>query len=198
MSTLTPHINAWKWAVAGQPKGGWPEVVETHSEVEYIGHCAEILAAAQSAQSAGHQTYIGGKNNPSGGKKIWRTCNGYRLKVAYVPQPRAQAVTQTSRESYAKVNLGEKCLEVAKAALAVQAQIGYATDGEIGRFLNCPSALVSARRNDIEKAGGIEVGNSRYSISGDGQRTDSVTARRVNAWRLVAKVAECAQIELFQ
>lgn len=198
MSTLTPHINAWKWAVAGQPKGGWPEVVETHSEKEYLDFAVEISAAANAARAAGHQTNIGGKTNPSGGKKIWLTCNGHRLKVAYVPQPRVQAVTQTSRESYAKVNLGEKCLEVAKAALAVQAQIGYATDGEVGRFLNCPSALVSARRNDIEKAGGIEVGNSQYRVSGDGQRTDSVTARRVNAWRLVAKVAECAQIELFQ
>lgn len=197
MSTLSPHIKAWKWAVAGQKKAAWPDVVETESEREYVEFCVEILAASKAAQAAGHKTHIGGKNAPSGGKKIWLTCNGYRLVAAFVPKPRQQAVTQTSRESYAKVNLGQKCLEVAMAALAVQERLGYATDGEVARRLGCSSALVSARRNDIEFAGKIEVGNSQFKIADIGKRHDAATNRRVNAWRLEAVRAEAEQLLMF-
>jgi hypothetical protein len=198
MSILTPHIKAWKWAVTGQPNGQWPEVVETHSEKEYLDFAVEISAAANAAKTAGHQTHIGGSQNPSGGKKMWLTANGKRLTVAYVPKPRAQAVTETSRESYRKVNLGQKCEEVAKAAMSVQSTIGYATDGAVARFLGCSSALVSARRNDIENAGGIDIENSQYRIAGAGTIQDLQTNRRVNAWKVVAVPKSAAvQTELF-
>lgn len=197
MSAITPHINAWKWAVAGQKKAAWPDVVETSEEVEFLGWNAEILAASNAARTAGHDSRIGGKNNPSGGKKIWLACNGFILKAAFVPKPRIQAVTSTSRESYAKVNLGQKCLEVAAAAMAVQGRLGYATDGEVARHLGCSSALVSARRNDIEKAGKIEVENSQFCISSCGTHHDAATNRRVNAWRLEAVLAGAEQLHLF-
>ena len=107
---------------------------------------------------------------------------------------RSQAVTQTSREAYAALDLGPKCEAVARVAI----RLGLCTDNEVAREMGMVPSLVSARRNGIEKAGGIVVDGQRYSLKMEGSKVDGVTGRRANTWALMADVGNVRQIQLFQ
>jgi hypothetical protein len=189
--SIQQHINAWKWAVAGKPRGAWPQEIELPTEGEFREACTLLLKASKEAQAAGHKPGIGGKKKASGVRKTWLTCNGHALRVAYVPKPQAKNVRQTSIASYQEVKktLGEKCRAVADAALAVSARCGHATDRLVGEEAGMPCALVSARRADISNAGGIVLHGRRYVVAEVGTVLDEKTNRRVNKWVLEEEVS---------
>ena len=112
---IQQHIENWKWAVACKPRGTWPETITTDDLRVYRLWCNELNKAAISAKDKNYMVTVKGIDKPKGGgKSMYIRHDVHTLKIAYVPRPRQQAVTETSRAAYAKLNLGEMQRRVAE------------------------------------------------------------------------------------
>lgn len=189
-------LASWKWAVSGKKAGAWPQEIMAASLAEFINWQSQLMQAKIDANKHGYQCQFNKGGSKSGCCAAWVVANGHTFKIAYTATKttRSQAVTQTSREAYAALDLGPKCEAVARVAI----RLGLCTDNEVAREIGMVPSLVSARRNDIEKAGGIVVDGQRYSLKMEGSKVDGVTGRRANTWALMADVGNVRQIQLFQ
>lgn len=132
------------------------EVPDQHRLLE----ASRLLLTTQSELIAkGHQAAFSGKF----GKTVQLSHKGATILVKLV---KPANVTDTSRDAYHALNVGESCQKMAVHALALMKAQGYCTDrgvsiqsgGEI------TAAIVAARRNDILDAGGVKVDGVTYFI----------------------------------
>ena len=193
--SFNQHLASWKWAVSGKKAGAWPQEIVASSIEEFENWQRQLAQAKIDANNHGYPCHFNKGGSKSGRCAAWVVANGHTLKIAYTAAKttRPQRVTATSREAYAALDLGPKCEAVARVAI----RLGVCTDNEISRELGMVPSLVSARRNDIEKAGGIVVDGQRYAPRMEGAKIDFVTGRRANTWALTAEVARAMQGELF-
>lgn len=107
MSAIEQHITNWKRAVAGWDFTAWPEQIETDDVNQYRTWCRALNDATARANAAGHNTRARGTQDKKGGPEtMWITAKGHTLKVAYAPRTtRQQAVTETSKAAYRKIDL---------------------------------------------------------------------------------------------
>lgn len=194
--SFNQHLASWKWAVSGKKAGTWPQEIMAASFEEFENWQRQLAQAKIDANNHGYPCQFNKGGSKSGRCAAWVVSNGHTLKIAYTAAKttRPQKVTQTSREAYAALDLGPKCEAVARVAI----RLGVCTDNEVARELGMVPSGVSARRNDIEKAGGIVVDGKRYTLRMDGSKVDGVTGRRANTWALTAEVERGAQTAMFQ
>ncbi len=160
---------------------------------------ADMLQTQKALRDNHKEVKFGG----SEGKYVQLSYDGYILRVTLAKVAKHTNVAQTSKEAYRSIDLGDKCKEMAEAAIRLQDVIGYCTDLEIERTtsMRIKSNLVSARRADIVKAGGIRMDDgSVYRIEmTDETVKDRVTGRSANTWKIVPvkQPADAVQIDLF-
>ena len=160
--SFAQHLTAWKQAVAGQKHPPLPLEIIATSQKEFLNWQAQLQGAKIAANKAGYDCSFSKGAMRSGRMAAWVVSYGHTLKIAFtaVKAKRAQAVTQTSRDAYKTVDLGERCEAVARAAI----KLGVCTDNEVGREIGMPANLVSGRRNNIEDAGGITIDGVVYVV----------------------------------
>jgi hypothetical protein len=187
-------LTAWKFSVSGKSTWQWPAEIQADS-IEQFEMWQKTLADTKvQANKNGFACQFNKGGSKSGRCAAWVVSNGHTLKIAYVaPTKRKQAVTETSREAYKTVNLGERCEVVAREAL----RLGVCTDNEVARSLGVPPSSVSARRNNIEDAQGITLDGKQYALRMEGSKIDEVTGRRANTWQLVEVAEAGRQVSMF-
>lgn len=149
--SIEQHIATWKWAVAGQPKGAWPDCLTTHDRQEYNGWCAALNKAQVEANRSGYVCLARGSDTKSGHKAMWITCNGETLKIQYVPSPRRQEVTETSRTAYRKIDTTTQRGRVAAFILDKTATLPDITRQEIAAWSGLGINVVCGRVNELLK-----------------------------------------------
>lgn len=118
--------------------------------------------------------------------------NGGAFKIN-PPAPQKKGVAETSIQAYHSLDVAASVELVAKAAIELAKNTSAFTDVELAKHMNMQPAIISARRNDIEKAGAIMVGGTPYKLQSMGRKKNP-SGKTANAWRLVA---EAKQAELF-
>ena len=118
--------------------------------------------------------------------------NGGTFKIN-PPSTQKKGVAETSREAYHSLNLAESVELVAKAAIELAKSTSAFTDVELAKYMGMQPAIISARRNNIEKAGVVVIDKVPYKLQSMGRKKNP-SGKTANAWRLVA---EAKQAELF-
>ncbi len=118
--------------------------------------------------------------------------NGGAFKI-HPPTTQKKGVAETSREAYHSLNLAESIALVAKAAIELGKTMTSFSDRELAKHMGIDPGTVSARRNDIEKAGVVVIDKVPYRLQPMGRKKNP-SGKSANAWRLVA---EAKQAELF-
>ena len=118
--------------------------------------------------------------------------NGGAFKIN-PPATQKKGVAETSREAYHSLNLAESIELVAKAAIELGKTMTSYSDRELAQFMGIDPGTVSARRNDIEKAGAVVIDKVPYKLQPMGRKKNP-SGKTANAWRMVA---EAKQAELF-
>jgi len=170
---------------------GASHTIEVQDQAALIEASKSLLATQSELLKIGHQAAFSGKF----GKAVQLSHKGATILVKLV---KPANVTDTSREAYRQLNVGESCQKMAVHALALMKAQGYCTDrgvsiqsgGEI------TAAIVAARRNDILDAGGVKVDGETYFIEVNTTTVkDPLSKRSSMTWGI--KPAQ-AQTELFQ
>ena len=118
--------------------------------------------------------------------------NGGMFKIN-PPSTQKKGVAETSIQAYHSLDVAASVELVAKAAIELAKSTSAFTDVELAKHMGMQPAIISARRNDIEKAGAIMVGGTPYKLQPMGRKKNP-SGKTANAWRLVA---EAKQAELF-
>ena len=180
--SFNQYLTAWKYHVVGKTAVQLPPELIASDLQEFQNWQRQLAQAKIDANNAGHTCNFNKGGTPSGRCAAWVVANGHTLKIVFnAKAKRPQAVTQTSREAYKTVDLGERCEAVARAAI----KLGVCTDNEVGREIGMPANLVSGRRNNIEDAGGITIDGIIYVVKMSGvAKRDEITKRSGNVWFL--------------
>lgn len=204
--SFNQHLTAWKQAVAGQKHPPLPLEIVATSLDEFQNWQGQLQATKIKAEWSGYTCQFNKGGTKSGRMAAWIVCNGHTLKITFTAakQPKHTNATQTSKESYHALDLGDACKEMALFALDMMEDFGYCTDLGVERQSGkLKSNLVSARRANIEKAGGIKLDNGEiYQIEMTGKTVrDPVTGRSSNTWKILKRfiepAADAVQTELF-
>jgi len=184
--TPTLHDLRWKFLQAASNGTPFPsQTVQVATLQELESAAADMLQTQKALRDNNKEVKFGGAE----GKYVQLSHDGYILRVTLEKVAKHTNVAQTSKEAYRSIDLGDKCKEMAEAAIRLQDVIGYCTDLEIERTtsMRIKSNLVSARRADIVKAGGIRMDDgSVYRIEmTDETVKDRVTGRSANTWKIV-------------
>lgn len=151
-----------------------------------------LLTAAEKAQRANIAVKIRGVGNiRQNGFEV--RLNGGSFTVN-PPSDQKKGVAETSREAYHSLDISASVEAVAKAAIALAKDKTSFTDVELASHMNMQPAIISARRNDIEKAGVVIIDKTPYKLQAMGRKANP-SGKTANAWRLVA---EAKQAQLFQ
>ncbi len=118
--------------------------------------------------------------------------NGGTFKIN-PPTPQKKGVAGTSRAAYHGLDVAASVEIVAKAAIELGKDTTAFTDVELAKHMGMQPAIISARRNDIEKAGVVVIDKVPYRCQSMGRKKNP-SGKTANAWRLVAEVK---QAELF-
>lgn len=199
MTTPTFHqaLTAWNMAIKGEKHFPLPIEVTCETAEIFNNQCAQLGQAKIEANKAGFYCQF---NRSGKGARMaaWITSGGFTLKIAYTAKKEAKHtnVAQTSKEAYHSLDLGDSCKEMAIFAIGAMMRDGYCTDRGVERRSNgaISSNLVSARRADIIKAGGIKMDDGTiYEIEMTGKtEKDLVTGRSANTWKIVKRLNEPA------
>jgi len=100
------------------------------------------------------------------------------------PATKKKGVAETSREAYHSLDISASVETVAKAAIALAKDKPSFTDVELASHMNMQPAIISARRNDIEKAGVVIIDKTPYKLQAMGRKANP-SGKTANAWRLV-------------
>jgi len=198
----TPTLQDLRWKFLQAASNGTPFPSQT-IQVATLQELESAAADMLQTQKALRENYKDVKFGGVEGKYVQLSYDGYILRVTLAKVAKHTNVAQTSKEAYRSIDLGDKCKEMAEAAIRLQDVIGYCTDLEIERTtsMRIKSNLVSARRADIVKAGGIRMDDgSVYRIEmTDETVKDRVTGRSANTWKIVPvkQPADAVQIDLF-
>lgn len=119
--------------------------------------------------------------------------NGGAFKIN-PPSTQKKGVAETSREAYHSLDVAASVELVAKAAIELAKNTSAFTDVELAKYMGMQPAIISARRNDIEKAGVVVIDKVPYRLQPMGRKKNP-SGKTANAWRLVA---EAKQATLFQ
>ena len=184
--TPTLHDLRWKFLQAASNGTPFPsQTVQVATLQELESAAADMLQTQKALRDNNKEVKFGGAE----GKYVQLSHDGYILRVTLEKVAKHTNVAQTSKEAYRSIDLGDKCKEMAEAAIRLQDVIGYCTDLEIERTtsMRLKSNLVSARRADIVKSGGIRMDDgSVYRIEmTDETVKDRVTGRRAMMWKIV-------------
>lgn len=97
-----------------------------------------------------------------------------------------KGVAETSRGAYAALNSSKQAKEVAAAVIQLQGEgATYVSDNAVSRHMgNIPAARVSARRAEIEEAGGIEINGVFHAIETGQKIKCPITGNTVQGWAL--------------
>lgn len=189
---IQQHIDNWRKAVATWQYTPWPETITTDDLTEYRQWCGLLNKATMQANSKGFAAKAGGADKgKSGGKTMWAAANGHTLKIAYVPRPRQQAVTASSREAYAALNLAQMQQEVAAYIAEKTKDGGDITRNEVAAWSGITIQNVTGRTNEMLKmAGGFHLNGQRCRIVITGRRLDNLPkakfkneALKIELWR---------------
>ena len=151
----------------------------------------ELHTSAGKAIKANHSVRVSGTGNIR--------VNGFQVNlnggVLYINPPATQkkGVAETSREAYHSLDVAASVELVAKAAIELAKNTSAFTDVELAKHMGMQPAIISARRNDIEKAGVVVIDKVPYKLQPMGRKKNP-SGKTANAWRLVA---EAKQAELF-
>ena len=184
--TPTLHDLRWKFLQAASNGTPFPsQTIQVATIAELESAAADMLQTQKALRENNKEVKFGGAE----GKYVQLSYDGYILRVTLAKVAKHTNVAQTSKEAYRSIDLGDKCKEMAEAAIRLQDVIGYCTDLEIERTtsMRLKSNLVSARRADIVKSGGIRMDDgSVYRIEmTDETVKDRVTGRRAMMWKIV-------------
>lgn len=156
-----------------------------------IAEFYELYDCAEKAKKANIAVRTGGTGNiRQNGFHV--RFNGGTFKIN-PPSTHKKGVAATSREAYHSLNIPESVQVVAKAAIELVAKKGYCTDVELANYMGMQPAIISARRNDIEKLGAVKIGDETYTLESMGTKLNP-SGKSARAWRLVA---ENKAMELF-
>lgn len=168
---IQQHIENWKWAVAGKPRGTWPETITTDDLTTYRQWCGLLNKATMQANSKGFAAKAGGADKgKSGGKSMWINSGGHILKIAYVPRPRQQAVTETSIAAFHALERTSLQGRIAEMIACFSVGGGDATRREIAAAMGLETATVSARVNELLHMPGFYLNGQRCRIVITGER----------------------------
>ena len=177
-------MRAWyKAALASQR----PTTIVTAASVADM---LELQSAGSKAMESAGARMRGNGNIIKNGFEV--LLNGGVFKIN-PPSTHKKGVAATSREAYHSLNIPESVQVVAKAAIELVAQKGYCTDATLAQHTSMPAAIISARRNDIEKLGAVKIGDETYTLESMGTKRNP-SGKSARAWRLVA---ENKAMELF-
>ena len=118
--------------------------------------------------------------------------NGGMFKIN-PPSTQKKGVADTSIQAYHSLDVAASVELVAKAAIELGKTMTSYSDRELARFMGIDPGTVSARRNDIEKAGVVVIDGTPYKLQPMGRKKNP-SGKTANAWRMVA---EAKQAELF-
>lgn len=198
--SIEAHISNWKKAVAGWDFAAWPEVIEASSEQEFYLWCRLLNDATAKANAAGHNARGRGTGKKGEKQTMWITAKEYSLKIAYTPRPRQQAVTETSRAAYWRLDFTTQRGQVAAFILDKTLKAHDITRQEIAAWSGLPINVVCGRVNEllkepIETAAGLRVlkvvGARLSNLPG---AKDKNEALRFVEWR---EEGESQQMQLF-
>ena len=188
---IQQHIDNWKKAVAAWQYTPWPETITTDDLTEYRQWCGLLNKATMQANSAGHNAKAGGRDKGKGaGKTMWAAANGHTLKIAYVPRPRQQAVTETSKAAFHA--LERTSLQGRIAELIGERSVGggNVTRKEIAAALDLETSTVSARVNELLSLPGFHLNGQKCKIVITGERVSNVPGAKMKN--------EALRLELWQ
>ena len=168
---------------------GEAEPIESVTAVDFKDLMAVYNAAGMAQpwfQRHGIKSLIAGNGNIlENGFSI--SANGRKFTVYPAKKSgktQKKGVAQSSREAYATVNPDQRT-EVARAVIKLQEQHFFVSDSLVAKHTNLPAARVSARRNEIERAGAIVIDGALYNFIPSNERIKCpVTGSSVNGWAL--------------
>jgi len=141
-----------------------------------------LLTAAEKAQRVNIAVKIRGVGNiRQNGFEV--RLNGGSFKIN-PPATKKKGVAETSREAYHSLDISASVEAVAKAAISLAKDKPSFTDVELASHMNMQPAIISARRNDIEKAGVVIIDKTPYKLQAMGRKANP-SGKTANAWRLV-------------
>lgn len=189
--SIQAHIDNWKKAVATWQYTPWPETITTDDLKIYRFWCNELNKAAISARDKNYMVTVKGIDKPKGGgKSMYIRHDVHTLKIAYVPRPRQQAVTETSKAAFHA--LERTSLQGRIAELIGERSVGggNVTRKEIAAALDLETSTVSARVNELLSLPGFHLNGQKCKIVITGERVSNVPGAKMKN--------EALRLELWQ
>lgn len=142
-----------------------------------------LHTAAEKAQRANVAVKIRGVGNiRQNGFEVRLNSGAFKINP---PSDQKKGVAETSREAYHSLDISASVEAVAKAAIELAKTTPIFTDVELAGYMNMQPAIISARRNDIEKSGVVSIDGVGYRIEHAGRKRNP-SGKTANTWVLVA------------
>ncbi len=117
------------------------------------------------------------------------TRNEHRLMIlapSTKPVYKKKGVSDTSLEAYASLDKATQIASVCAIVVKLHARFPYVSDTLVAREAGLPEGRISARRGNVETAGGVLVDGTMYRLEYSTKKEPCpVTGNRVQMWRLV-------------
>lgn len=102
------------------------------------------------------------------------------------PVYKKKGVSDTSLAAYASLDKAIQAAKVAAVVVALQKSHPFVSDSLVAKETGLPSARISARRAELETAGGVLVDGVMYRLEYSAKKEPCpVTGNRVQMWRLI-------------
>jgi hypothetical protein len=108
----------------------------------------------------------------------------HRFKVNPPGAAKPKGVSDTSKAAYQALDKNKQANELAKVVIELHKEHALVSDNLVAPLVNIPAGRVSARRNEIEKAGSITVDGVKYFFHGYEKIKCPVTGNTVQGWAL--------------
>lgn len=175
-----------------------PDTVdEFWSLYEYVQRCQKHLREKYAIPSR-----VSGEGNirQNGFDVVVGSCRLSIKAPATKPVIRKTGVKETSRIAYAVLDKESQAAKVAMAAVELLKSHAYVSDTLVARKMDLPEGRISARRREIETAGGVTLDGVVYQFKYlDRKVKCPVTGNTVQGWVLLAPMpVEAGVGSLFQ
>ena len=188
---------------------GFPITAAVHPETK-----AEFWAAHDSIQrQQGIIRHVhGAPSKLTGSGNI--IVNGFEVRVGHKSEHRLsvlppstkptyqkKGVSDTSLAAYASLDKAIQAAKVASVVVALHKSHPFVSDSLVAKETGLPSARISARRANVETAGGVLVDGTMYRLEYSAKKEPCpVTGNRVQMWRLINDQlpSETVQTSLFK
>lgn len=184
-TTDTPNIATARAFSVAVAKGETPTVTECTAVVAAeFWHLYDVFNRSLPwFKSKGIQARFRGNGNiREAGFTLLAGKHSFKVNPPGTSKPKG--VSGTSKAAYQALDKNRQANDVAAVVVALHATFPLVSDNQVSEQMKLPSARISARRNEIEKAGSITIDGVEYFFHGYEKIKCPVTGNTVQGWAL--------------